>query len=295
MSGGPGAAPVPAPPWSEPLPVPAGRACCRASRGKWGGVPAPASRDACCQCAGLLGPGQVVMEHCTLGQGISFTGGPPTSLGSLHQPCPMEVPWNMRLVPRLCAWWLFSARGSTWLLPARGGCSRVAPSHGTGLETAQGGHRQVTAGSPELLPCSHPRQQHRSPCWRDTGASPCHRFACPGLGRALTSPWPCTRGSPWLPGAGAFSPARHSPVLCAPLPCHGCPGAGRTWPRGAQEQISNGRNWGQPRLWWRATHPRGWRHLGSLSPWPPAPPAQGPAWERPSEPRACPCHGWWWG
>ena len=210
--------------------------------------------------------------------------------GSPHQPGvpPPALPHGGALgheagAPSLCLVAFFSTR------------KHMAPSHGTGLETAQGGHGQVAAGSPELLPCSHPRQQHRSPCWRDAGASPCHHFACPGLGHALTSPRPCTRGSPWLPGAGALSPARHSPVLSAALPCRVCPGAGRTWPRGAPEQISNGRNWGQPRLWWRAAHPRGWRHLGSLSPWPPAPPAQGPAWERPSEPRACPCRGWWWG
>lgn len=246
---------------------------------------------------GSLGLGQAVMEHCTLGQGISFAGGPPASLVSPHQASPVEVPWDVRLVPCLCAWWLFSARGSMWLLLAGDGCTVASPARGTGLDMAQGGHGQVAAGSPELWPRSHTRQQRCSPCWRDAGASPCHRFACPGLGHALTSPWLCTCGSPRLPSAGAFSLDLHNPVLSAPLPYRGCPGARRMWPHGAPGHISNGKDWGQLRLWWRATYPRhcGWRRLGSLSPWSPAHPAWGSAWEQPSEPLARPCHGWWWG
>lgn len=126
---------------------------------------------------------------------------------------------------------------------------------------SQGGHRQVAAGSPEHWPHSHTRQQRRSPCWRDAGASLCHRFTGPGLSHALTSLWPCMRGPPRLPRVGAFSSARHSPVLSAPPLCCGCAGAGRTWPRRALGLISNVRDWGQPHLWWRAAHPchRGWR------------------------------------
>lgn len=81
----------------------------------------------------------VVMEHCTLGQGISFSGVLPVSLGFSHECSPMEMPWDMRLVACLCAWWLFSARGSTWLLPDGDSCSCASPARGTGLKMAQGG------------------------------------------------------------------------------------------------------------------------------------------------------------
>lgn len=68
-----------------------------------------------------------------------------------------------------------------------------------------------------------------------------------------------------------FSPAWHSPVLSAPLPCHGCPRAGKAWPCRAPGQISDGQDWDQPHPWWRTAPPFfcGWRHLGSLSPWAP--------------------------
>lgn len=68
-----------------------------------------ASRDTRCRCAGLLGLGWMVMEHCMRAQGVSFAGGPLASLRSPHQTGPMEMSQDMRLVPHLCAWWLFLA------------------------------------------------------------------------------------------------------------------------------------------------------------------------------------------
>lgn len=51
-------------------------------------------------------------------------------------------------------------------------------------------------------------------CWCIT-VPPLHQ---PRVWPCSDQPTLCTRGSPWLPRVGAFSPAHHSPVPSAPLP-----------------------------------------------------------------------------
>jgi len=84
---------------------------------------------------------------------------------------------------------------------------------------SRGGQGQGAAGSPGISVA--PVLEKR---WCIDSAA-----ASPAPGSATLRP-ARGRGSSWLPGLGAFSPARRSPVPSAPLPCCGCPGAGRTWP-----------------------------------------------------------------
>ncbi|KAM6055667.1 G protein-regulated inducer of neurite outgrowth 1 isoform 1-T3 [Theristicus caerulescens] len=170
------------------------------------------------------------MECCTLGQGVSFAGGPPRQPGVPPPAWPQGgVPGHETGATSLC----LVAFCSTWLLPAGGGCSRgiscLRHRSGDGSGWARAGRcwlPRALAWLPSRAAASLPALERR---WCITVPPLCLPRAWPRSGQPAAV-------HTWVPVAAQGGGVRPSP----PQPCPLCPAAVPWVPRSWEDVATQG-------------------------------------------------------